>query len=106
MRVWIRVIYGVTSQLCIRFHPVNNNFLSVGNAQKEVSIFNFSTRRLISKTVVDSDVTTLDYDHTAYHAFGKTIEKITTDGEIIRLHHFKPIMPLGSGNTGRTWPPG
>ncbi|KAI3675255.1 hypothetical protein L1987_84843 [Smallanthus sonchifolius] len=44
VRVWdipkglcIRVIYGVTSKLCIRFHPVNNNFLTVGNTNKEVS---------------------------------------------------------------------
>ncbi|XP_023773273.1 probable monogalactosyldiacylglycerol synthase, chloroplastic isoform X2 [Lactuca sativa] len=35
----IRVIYGVTSQLCIHFHP----------------IFNFSRERLISKTVVESE---------------------------------------------------
>ncbi|XP_065616279.1 uncharacterized protein LOC136061846 [Quercus suber] len=45
VRVWeiskglcIRVIYGVSSQLCIRFHPVNNNFLSVGNANKEMTV--------------------------------------------------------------------
>ncbi|KAD5318275.1 hypothetical protein E3N88_18221 [Mikania micrantha] len=72
VRVWdiphglcIRVIYGVTSQLCIRFHPVNNNFLTVGNANREVSVFNFSTGRLISKIVVDGEVPALDYDHTA-----------------------------------------
>lgn len=76
VRVWdipnglcIRVIYGVTSQLCIRFHPVNNNFVTVGNANKEVSVFNFSTGRLISKIVVDSAVPALDYDHTGQFIF-------------------------------------
>lgn len=76
VRVWdipkglcIRVIYGVTSQLCIRFHPVNNNFLSVGNANREASVFNFSTGRLISKIVVDSEITALDYDHTGQFIF-------------------------------------
>ncbi|GJY31414.1 WD repeat-containing protein 13 [Tanacetum coccineum] len=76
VRVWdipnglcIRVIYGVTSQLCIRFHPVNNNFLTVGNAKKEISVFNFSTGRLISKIVVDSAVPALDYDHTGQFIF-------------------------------------
>ncbi|KAI7748307.1 hypothetical protein M8C21_012114 [Ambrosia artemisiifolia] len=60
VRVWdipnglcIRVIYGVTSQLCIRFHPV----------------FNFSTGRLISKIVVDGEVPALDYDHTGQLIF-------------------------------------
>ncbi|KAI3695499.1 hypothetical protein L1987_78496 [Smallanthus sonchifolius] len=76
VRVWdipnglcIRVIYGVTSQLCIRFHPVNNNFLTIGNANREVSVFNFSTGRLISKIVVDSEVPALDYDHTGQFIF-------------------------------------
>ncbi|KAL8209185.1 hypothetical protein R6Q57_008597 [Mikania cordata] len=76
VRVWdiphglcIRVIYGVTSQLCIRFHPVNNNFLTVGNANREVSVFNFSTGRLISKIVVDGEVPALDYDHTGQFIF-------------------------------------
>ncbi|XP_024965195.1 WD repeat-containing protein 13-like isoform X2 [Cynara cardunculus var. scolymus] len=76
VRVWdipkglcIRVIYGVASQLCIRFHPVNNNFLSVGNANREASVFNFSTGRLISKIVVDSEITALDYDHTGQFIF-------------------------------------
>ncbi|KAI4295480.1 hypothetical protein L6164_035525 [Bauhinia variegata] len=71
VRVWqiekgicIRVIYGVSSQLCIRFHPVNNNFLSVGNANKEINVFNFSTGRVINKTVFDSEVTSMDNDHT------------------------------------------
>ncbi|KAJ0798203.1 putative transcription factor WD40-like family [Helianthus annuus] len=76
VRVWdipnglcIRVIYGVTSQLCIRFHPVNNNFLTVGNANREVSVFNFSTGRLICKIVVDGEVPALDYDHTGQFIF-------------------------------------
>ncbi|KAI9123669.1 hypothetical protein K1719_004969 [Acacia pycnantha] len=71
VRVWeiakgicIRVIYGVSSQLCIRFHPVNNNFLSVGNANKEINVFNFSTGRIINRTVFDSEVTSMDHDHT------------------------------------------
>ncbi|XWS54958.1 hypothetical protein CRYUN_Cryun10bG0134100 [Craigia yunnanensis] len=70
VRVWelskglcIRVIYGVSSQMCIRFHPVNNNFLSVGNANKEITVFNFSTGRIITKSVFDSEVTSMDHDH-------------------------------------------
>ncbi|KAK7317326.1 hypothetical protein RJT34_01453 [Clitoria ternatea] len=71
VRVWeiekgicIRVIYGVSSQLCIRFHPVNNNFLSVGNANKEINVFNFSTGRIINKSIFDGEVTAMDHDHT------------------------------------------
>ncbi|KAK4258587.1 hypothetical protein QN277_005022 [Acacia crassicarpa] len=76
VRVWeiakgicIRVIYGVSSQLCIRFHPVNNNFLSVGNANKEINVFNFSTGRIIHTTVFDSEVTSMDHDHTGNMIF-------------------------------------
>ncbi|XP_004510993.1 uncharacterized protein [Cicer arietinum] len=76
VRVWeitkgvcIRVIYGVSSQLCIRFHPVNNNFLSVGNANKEINVFNFSTGRIINKTVFDAEVTSMDHDHTGHLIF-------------------------------------
>ncbi|KAB1207324.1 WD repeat-containing protein 13 [Morella rubra] len=76
VRVWviskglcIRVIYGVSAQSCIRFHPVNNNFLSVGNANKEVTVFNFSTGRIINKTVLDSEVTSMDHDHTGQLIF-------------------------------------
>ncbi|XP_041013302.1 WD repeat-containing protein 13-like [Juglans microcarpa x Juglans regia] len=76
VRVWeiskglcIRVIYGVSSQTCIRFHPVNNNFLSVGNANKEITVINFSTGRIINKTVFDSEVTSMDQDHTGQLIF-------------------------------------
>ncbi|PRQ23913.1 putative transcription factor WD40-like family [Rosa chinensis] len=76
VRVWeiskglcIRVIYGVSPQLCIRFHPVNNNFLSVGNADKEITVFNFSTGRTIHKTSFDSQVTAMDHAHTGQIIF-------------------------------------
>ncbi|GMP51153.1 hypothetical protein CsSME_00017499 [Camellia sinensis var. sinensis] len=76
VRIWeiskglcIRVIYGVSPQLCIRFHPVNNNFLSVGNANKEITVFNFSTGRVINKTVFDNEVTAMDHDHTGQLTF-------------------------------------
>lgn len=76
VRVWdiaqglcIRVIYGVSPQLCIRFHPVNNNFLSVGNENKEIAVFNFSTGRVINKTIFDSEVTAMDNDHTGQLIF-------------------------------------
>ncbi|XP_022009426.1 nuclear distribution protein PAC1-like [Helianthus annuus] len=49
----IRVIYGFTSQLCIRFHTV----------------FNFSTGILISKIVVDGEVYALNYDHMGQFIF-------------------------------------
>ncbi|CAI9765489.1 unnamed protein product [Fraxinus pennsylvanica] len=76
VRVWdiskglcMRVIYGVSPELCIRFHPVNNNFLSVGNANKEIMVFNFSTGRTISKATFDSEVTAMDHDHTGQIIF-------------------------------------
>ncbi|XP_050364388.1 uncharacterized protein LOC126783049 [Argentina anserina] len=76
VRVWeiskgvcIRVIYGVSPQLCIRFHPVNNNFLSVGNADKEITVFNFSTGRIIHKISFDSQVTAMDHAHTGQIIF-------------------------------------
>ncbi|GMH16268.1 hypothetical protein Nepgr_018109 [Nepenthes gracilis] len=76
VRVWdiskgncIRVIYGVSSQWCIRFHPVNNNFLSVGNANKEINVYNFSTGRMFNKTVLQDEVTAMDYDHTGQLIF-------------------------------------
>lgn len=76
VRVWeikrgicVRVIYGITPQLCIRFHPVNNNFLSAGNANKELTVFNFSTGRVINKITLDGQVTSMDGDHTGQLIF-------------------------------------
>lgn len=76
LRVWdiskglcVRVIYGVSPLWCIRFHPVNNNFLSAGNANKEINVYNFSTGRLIHKLVVDDEVTAMDHDHTGQLLF-------------------------------------
>ncbi|XP_075489171.1 uncharacterized protein LOC142528026 [Primulina tabacum] len=65
----MRVIYGISSQLCIRFHPENNNFLSVGNSNKEIMVFNFSTGRMINKSNFNSDVATMDHDHTGQLIF-------------------------------------
>ncbi|CAL5335130.1 unnamed protein product [Camellia sinensis] len=48
---------------------VNNNFLSVGNANKEITVFNFSTGRVINKTVFDNEVTAMDHDHTGLLIF-------------------------------------
>ncbi|KAL6517332.1 hypothetical protein OROMI_033033 [Orobanche minor] len=76
VRVWdilrgicMRVIYGISSQLCIRFHPVNNNFLSVGNSNKEITVFNFSTGRTINKSFFDDEVTAMDHDRTGQLIF-------------------------------------
>ncbi|CAH9055296.1 unnamed protein product [Cuscuta europaea] len=76
IRVWdvsnglcVRVIYGVSSQLCLRFHPVNNNFFSAGNANKEINVFNFSTGRTISKANLEDEVTAMDHDHTGHLIF-------------------------------------
>ncbi|CAH1444819.1 unnamed protein product [Lactuca virosa] len=100
VRVWdipkglcIRVIYGVAPQLCIRFHPVNNNFLSVGNANREISVFNFSTGRLTDKIVVDSKVTAMDYDNTGQfifcgdaHGYLYTVTVNSHQGTLSRSH--------------------
>ncbi|KAL6845458.1 hypothetical protein ACP4OV_024953 [Aristida adscensionis] len=76
VRVWeiskgtcIRVVYGVSPQLCICFHPVNNNLLLVGNANREINAINFSTGRVISKLTFDDAVTALDIDHTGQLIF-------------------------------------
>ncbi|KAL0903592.1 hypothetical protein M5K25_027982 [Dendrobium thyrsiflorum] len=65
----IRVIYGTSSQLCIRFHPVNNNLLFVGNANKEINMINFSTGRVIKKVYFDKELTAMDNDHTGQLIF-------------------------------------
>ncbi|KAF5947229.1 hypothetical protein HYC85_013186 [Camellia sinensis] len=59
-------IWEISKGLCIR---VNNNFLSVGNANKEITVFNFSTGRVINKTVFDNEVTAMDHDHTGQLIF-------------------------------------
>ncbi|KAH9556510.1 hypothetical protein CY35_07G032100 [Sphagnum magellanicum] len=76
VRVWdvkkgdcLRVIYGSAPQLCVHFHPVNNNFLLVGNGSKEISVFNFSTGRIIQKLSLDSNVTAMDIDHSGHILF-------------------------------------
>ena len=76
VRVWdvksgtcLRVIYGTAPQLCLRFHPVNNNFLVVGNRNKEITVFNFSTGRIVQKLSLDSNVTALDVDHSSHILF-------------------------------------
>ncbi|XP_076883400.1 phototropin-2-like isoform X2 [Bidens hawaiensis] len=38
--------------------------------------------------------------HKKYNSSWKAIQKITASGEVIGLDHFKPIRPLGSGDTG------
>ncbi|KAL2477053.1 Transducin/WD40 repeat-like superfamily protein [Forsythia ovata] len=101
VRVWdtlqglcMRVIYGVSPQLCICFHPVNNNFLSVGNANKEIMVFNFSTGRTISKATFDSEVTAMDHDHTGQLIFCGdakgcvyTVGMHSHTGALSRSHH-------------------
>eukprot|EP00252_Welwitschia_mirabilis_P025442 TRINITY_DN7936_c0_g1_i1.p1 TRINITY_DN7936_c0_g1~~TRINITY_DN7936_c0_g1_i1.p1 ORF type:complete len:583 (+),score=88.83 TRINITY_DN7936_c0_g1_i1:122-1870(+) len=100
VRVWdigkgncIRVVFGTTPQLCIRFHPVNNNFLLVGNANKEITVINFSTGRVINKLQLENVITSMDTDHTGQFMFlGDSegcIHSITVSshtGELSRTH--------------------
>ncbi|CAE5962256.1 unnamed protein product [Arabidopsis arenosa] len=103
IRVWelsrgvcIRVIYGISPQFCIRFHPVNNNFLSAGNANKELTVFNFSTGRIIKKLLFEDEVTSMDHDHTGQIIFcgdGQgTIYSVSMDshtGSLSRSHRHR-----------------
>ncbi|GJN17512.1 hypothetical protein PR202_gb04587 [Eleusine coracana subsp. coracana] len=103
VRVWeiskgtcIRVVYGVSSQLCICFHPVNNNLLLVGNAHKEINAINFSTGRVISKLTFDDAVTALDIDHTGQLIFAGdaqgfiyTVSVNSHTGSLSRTHKNK-----------------
>ncbi|XP_010933087.1 uncharacterized protein [Elaeis guineensis] len=100
VRVWeiskghcIRVIYGVSSQLSIRFHPVNNNLFSVGNANKEINVINFSTGRVINKLLFENEITAMDNDHTGQLIFAGdgqgciyTISMNSHTGSISRSH--------------------
>lgn len=76
VRIWdaekghcIRVVYDNSEQLCIRFHPVNNNFLLVGNAKGELNVINFSTGRQLCKLSLESNITSIDTDHTGHIVF-------------------------------------
>ncbi|CAN1255833.1 WD repeat-containing protein 13 [Linum perenne] len=92
VRVWelskgtcIRVIYGVTPQLCIRFNPVT------GNVNREISVFNFSTGRIITKTVLGNEITSMDHDHTGRLIFG-CIYSMSMDsrtGALSRSHRYR-----------------
>ncbi|KAI5577350.1 hypothetical protein BDE02_09G106800 [Populus trichocarpa] len=89
VRVWelskgicIRVIYGVSSQLCIRFHPV------IGNANREITVFNFSTGRIINKLVLDDKVTALDHDHTG-HLFSVGMHRRLFFCALFRSHRYR-----------------
>lgn len=69
VRVWnvssgecLRIIYGQVAQLCIRFHPVNNNLLLVGNANDEITVLNFSTGRVSFRLPLESRITVMDLD--------------------------------------------
>ncbi|KAJ6825790.1 WD repeat-containing protein 13 isoform X1 [Iris pallida] len=89
----IRVIYGTSSQLCIRFHPVNNNLLLVGNANREISVINFSTGRVVNKVKFESEITAMDNDHTGQLIFAGdaqgciyTVSMNSHTGSISRSH--------------------
>ncbi|KAL2632123.1 hypothetical protein R1flu_016809 [Riccia fluitans] len=76
VRVWsvekgncLRVIYGNVAQLCIRFHPLNNNFLFVGHADQGLTVINFSTGRVLHRLSVESNITAMDMDHTGHVLF-------------------------------------
>ncbi|XP_020274565.1 WD repeat-containing protein 13 isoform X2 [Asparagus officinalis] len=100
VRVWeiskghcIRVIYGTSSQLCIRFNPVNNNLLLVGNANREISVINFSTGRVINKALFGNEITAMDNAHTGQLTFAGdtqgciyTVSVNTHKGSIFRSH--------------------
>ncbi|XP_024520525.1 WD repeat-containing protein 13 [Selaginella moellendorffii] len=69
VRIWdtseghcIRVIYDKVSQLCIRFHPVNNNYLVVGTGTGQLKVINFSTGRHVSHLDLGRQITALDFD--------------------------------------------
>ncbi|XVF45353.1 hypothetical protein PTKIN_Ptkin02bG0198900 [Pterospermum kingtungense] len=60
---WINWNCTRSARSAFLLHIINNNFLSVGNANKEITVFNFSTGRIITKTVFDSVLTSMDHDH-------------------------------------------
>eukprot|EP00897_Mesotaenium_endlicherianum_P000657 jgi/Mesen1/10592/ME000085S09924 len=77
VRVWdagagvcIRFIYFPAPLLCIRFHPLNNNWLLVSNASDELTarslplflslVVNFSTGRVLHRLAMEASVTALE----------------------------------------------
>lgn len=113
VRVWeiskghcIRVIYGTSSQLCIRFHPVNNNLLSVGNANKEISMINFSIGRVINKIYFENGLTAMDNDHTGQLIFSGdakgciyTVSVNSHTGSLSRSHKNRSMRSKSSITT-------
>ncbi|XP_044444150.1 uncharacterized protein [Triticum aestivum] len=88
----IRVVYGVSSQLCICFHPA----------------INFSTGRVISKLTYDNAVTALDIDHTGQLIFAGdaqgyiyTISVNSHTGSLSRTHKNKSCKIKSSVTTIR-----
>ncbi|KAH9696383.1 wd repeat-containing protein 13 [Citrus sinensis] len=47
----------------------NNQYIASSSMDKTVRVFNFSTGRIIKKLVVDSEVTSMDHDHTGQLLF-------------------------------------
>lgn len=100
IRVWeiakghcMRVIYGVSLQLSIRFNPVNNNLVMAGNANKEITAINFSTGRVVNKAQLGNAITAIDNDHTGQFLFSGddqgfiyTISVNTHTGKLSKTH--------------------
>ncbi|KAL6545995.1 hypothetical protein OROGR_009869 [Orobanche gracilis] len=75
---------------------VNNNFLSVGNSNKEITVFNFSTGRTINKSFFDDEVTAMDHDRTGQLIFCGdakgcvyTVKMNSHNGSLSRSHRHR-----------------
>ncbi|CAM6101544.1 unnamed protein product [Calypogeia fissa] len=76
VRVWsvekgncLRVIHGHAAQLCIRFHPLNNNFLLAAHADQGLTVINFSTGRTIQRLSVERNITAMDISSNGHILF-------------------------------------